>query len=120
MPSPLENLEARIEALEQAAEGVRSATREAHEATKQLRETKREIEHLLATEAARLVELQIGNAVRLGLEEYSKTITRAQQDAVVKVQSEFDKLMKTYLYGRPSGDGEHIGSIAERRREFGL
>lgn len=113
MTAPLRNLEERIAKLEEAADGVREATREAHEATKLLRRAEKDVRDLLKTDVRELVDEAISDAVRIGLEGYSDTIRKAQDEAFDRVGAAFEELARIYLEG---SDGKpSIPELVEQR-----
>lgn len=115
-------LEEKISELQKASEDLRIEIRQAHEATARLRELKKEIKVYLETEATRIVDAAIAEAVKKGLDGYQDTIKRQTEIATNKVFERFDALANTLLTGKKSGDGPVLGSEAffiEGRRRRG-
>lgn len=103
-------LEEKVRELEEASENLRIEIRAAHEATQRLRELKKEIKSYLETEAIRIVDEAIAEAVKKGLDGYQDTIKKQTEIATNKVFERFDSLANTLLTGKKSGDGPVLGS----------
>lgn len=112
MSDRLRLLEDKIEELKQASADLQAEIREAHEATKRLRELKKETERYLETEARKIVDAAIADAVKSGLEGYQETIKKQTEIATNAVFRRFDDLANVMLTGKKSGDGPVLGSEA--------
>lgn len=102
-------LEEKVEELRRASEDLRGDIRAAHEATARLRELKKEIKHYMETEAKKLVQEAIEEAVAKGLDSYSSTIKVEIDKATTKVYQRFDDITNILLTGKKSGDGPVFG-----------
>jgi hypothetical protein len=114
--TPLANIEERLAKLEAAAERAEQATRDANAATKAMRQTEKDVRHLLATEARKVVDEAIDAAVKEGLAGYADTVRKASHDLYAKVATECERLMNVYMTGDERGKGEHIADLVRGKR----
>lgn len=91
------SFEDNIARLEQATTEVREVVAEAHAVLKDMRSERREIERLLGTHAAQLVENRLNGLVKEGMDELGRMLRETSDGIYEKVGQQVDKLINLAL-----------------------
>jgi uncharacterized protein (DUF2267 family) len=105
-----------VDRLTEASVEARSATHDLYAAIKEARRVMRELEDVIGTTVAADVQTVLDATVRDTLANYGDVIKQAMDDAVARVQRQFDRLTNIMMTGSPDGrpdDGYDIRTIIE-------
>lgn len=100
-----------------AAEELRELIRDAHAAAKDIRAAVKDAREVTDKLAPQLVEDRLTKAIEEGLEQYVETVKTAMDQAVEKVDREFQKLADLYIKGPGKGQPDlHELAMRQGRR----
>ena len=101
------------EAIIEAKELLSEVRSELKEARRVIKEMKHERETYIRQEVTERLE----QAVEEGLKQYAAVVVKAMDEAVAKVNREFEKLFNTFMTGHKSGDGTDLRDLISQKQQ---